>query len=271
MIFFFNTLLESPVVARWVLVTCISCQVMPYFLALLRPLIQIIGDKSGMEELKKLANKVKSIAKTTKTIVKSLRAIEKDLAVLRRAIEAQKSSRAPTYRRRTFKKPSETQDRVQKRSKPIAAQVNVLLAKNIENVEKLAEKPEISDLRTENLPSETAEISQLEPRSSEDEKEIEIGRMPKVGEIILLGVKDTFSTDKVVDVIPDVVEAVRKKTLIVRNTFGIKKRIIPRAVAANSVILLKLPKLYEDHYRTKYYTNQPEGRFEVWKSYLWKT
>jgi hypothetical protein len=156
-------------------------------------------------------------------------------------------------------------------SKPITAQVNVLLAENKENVKKLAEKPEIPDLKTENSLSETAEITQLKPRSSDEEKEIEIGRMPKVGEVILLGVKDTFSTEKVVDVIPDVVEAVRKKTLIVRNTFGIKKRIIPRAVAANSVILLKLPKPYEDHYKTKYYANQPEGRFEVWKSYLWKT
>jgi hypothetical protein len=270
MISFFSALLESPTVARWTLVLCVTVQVVPLLLSLVRRVLATIGGYCEDGVLRRIETEVRDIAKANKAVAKNLISIKRDLADLQRAFDAHAKSGAAGGRSIVSRKPKR-RNRVSNRLGKLTAQVNALIVENKKLSKTLVHKTEILDNETAKTPNKTAKISQLKPRSSEVENGVEIGRLPQIGEVILLGVKESYSADKVVDCDPDVVEDVRKKTLVVRNTFGMKKRVIMKRMAADCVIFKKLPKRYEDHYQQKYYRNQKEGMFDNWKSYLWKT
>jgi hypothetical protein len=257
--------------ARGILVCTFLFYAAPAARRLVQFLIQISGALAGNEAVNNMALEVKKIAKINQTMAKTLRDIQKELESLRRAFDAQSrftDSRRPhtALKRR----------QVRFRSRKVAvAQVNALLTRKLKAKTSTGTQTIVGatpkQLETKIPETSQDKISQLNLRSPDKFcGNPVIPRLPKVGEIAVFGLQDIVKTGKKADYHPEIVEKVRKRTLILRHAVNKTERIISKKAAMDSYILTNLPKLYEDYFKFTFFEGKPI-EFAIWKTQLWKS
>jgi hypothetical protein len=263
--------LDDVCTVRTLLAFLVLSQVVPYLRAFVHLLIQISGALAGNEAVKNMEPEVKKIAKVNQTMAKTLRDIKQELENLRRAFEAQRRFYAPRRPRTAAKR-----QQVKFRSRKVAvAQVNALLAgavkaKTSTGTQTTAEATKTQE-KTKNPKVTSGKISQLNLRNSDEfSGNPVVPRLPKVGEIAVFGLQEIVKAKKRAEYHPEIVEKVRKRTLILRHAVNKTERIISKKMAMDSYILTNLPKLYEDYFKFTFFEGKPID-FAIWKSQLWKS
>jgi hypothetical protein len=263
--------LDDVCTVRTLLAFLVLSQVVPYLRAFVHLLIQISGALAGNEVLKEMAPEVKKIAKANQAMAKTLREVVKELEAMRKAFEVQRHTFIP--RTRKFRKPKQVRSPKQKVA---VAQVNALISETLKTTEKPeipASNPpaEIKEIPRIITPDKPAEISQSKLRRSGIIKndEMEIGRLPKVGEVILVGLKDI--TEKTLQIpYPEQVLAVRKKTILLRHTLFNTERVISKDLVGDIIILLQLPQMYNEYFKAAFFDGD-SAKLEAWRAQLWKS